>query len=294
MGFIKASRRKPLKAILAAFFVAACIELSAEPACSNAESRTWVSETAVILEGLITRRGEPPAPGAFEYHDGIWVSPEAMTALGDPAYRHLLGTVTRESSYVLSFLADRLPLVIAGELSKVVPFGGVTLRLDDAGTDGSAKAMIERASEFLPSRWLAWIVYLNGGRPIAVRRSPRGEYRAGRIMTNNLRTSLHELIHAYEDKPFPSIARKLKLAFYEKRTDGKKLRRLGRITNLYFYGRNEKFRAGFVWTYLGKEGGEELMSAGMECLMWNRFDVWNRDPELVKFLLGMLIFFGRQ
>jgi hypothetical protein len=68
---------------------------------------------------------------------------------------------------------------------------------------------------------------------------------------------------------------------------------LGRITNLYFYGPREKFRAGFIWPYLGKEGGEELMSAGIECLMWNRFDVWNRDPELIKFLLGMLIFFGR-
>jgi hypothetical protein len=154
--------------------------------------------------------------------------------------------------------------------------------------------MLAEASAFLPSRWLGWIAYLNSGSGIAVRRSPRGGYRAGRIMTNNLKTSLHELVHAYEDKPFASFESKLKRAFYERRTEGKKLRRLGRMTNLYFYGSHEKFRAGFIWPYLGKEGGEELMSAGIECLMWNRFDVWNRDPELVKFLLGMLIFFGRQ
>jgi hypothetical protein len=284
----------PAKAILAAFFfAAACIALPANPACSEAKGGGWVRETEEILDGLIARRGEIQGAGAFEYHDGIWVSPEWIASLGDPAYRCLIGTVTLESSYALSFFSDKLPRVITGELSKAVPFGGVPLILDGTGTDGSAKAMLTQASAFLPSRWLGWIAYLNGGRGIAVRRSPRGEYRAGRIMTNNLRTSLHELVHAYEDKPFASFERKLKLAFYDKRTEGKKLRRLGRITNLYFYGHGEQYRAGFIWPYLGKDGGAELMSAGLECLMWNRFDVWNRDPELVKFLLGLLIFFGR-
>jgi hypothetical protein len=284
----------PIKLVLAAFFLAAaCTASSANPATFEATGGDWVGETASILDGLTARRGKPSGEGDCLYHDGIWISPDGMVSLGEPAYRSLLGAVTRESSYALSFFADKLPRVIVGELSKAVPFGGVELSLDASGTDGSAKAALTEASAFLPSRWLGWIVYLNGNRAITVRRSPRGEYRSGRIMTNNLKTSLHELVHAYEDKPFASIERKLKLAFYERRTGGKKLRRLGRITNLYFYGPREKFRAGFTWPYLGKEGGIELMSAGIECLMWNRFDIWNRDPELVKFLLGMLIFFGR-
>ena len=86
---------------------------------------------------------------------------------------------------------------------------------------------------------------------------------------------------------------KLRSEFYERRTKGKKLRHLSRITNLYFYESQEKLRAGFVYPYIGKERGVELMSMGIECLMWNRFDIWNRDAELTKFLLGMLIFFGR-
>ncbi|MDR1515100.1 MAG: hypothetical protein LBS45_05340 [Synergistaceae bacterium] len=283
----------PIKEISAAFFLAVCIVSYANPARSEVQSGDWVGETRGILSGLIARRGASPGTRDVECHDGIWVSTEGIIALGEPAYRHLLGAVTRESAYAMTFFADRMPRVITGELSKVVPFGGVPLDLRDFGTDGSAKKMLTEASEFLPRRWLGWIVYLNRKQGIAVRRSTRGEYRAGAIRTNNLKTSLHELVHAYEDKPFAAPDRKLKLEFYGRRTEGKKLRHLSRITNLYFYGTREKFRSGFVWRYLGKEHGEELMSAGIECLMWNRFDIWNRDPELVKFLLGMLIFFGR-
>jgi hypothetical protein len=225
--------------------------------------------------------------------DARGISPEAIASLGEPAYCRLLPRVTEESSYALTFFADGMPRMIASELSKAVPFGGVSLDLDDSGTDGSAKHSLTIASEFLPSRWLREIASSNAGRGIRVRTSPRGWYSRGRIATNGLRTSLHELVHAYEDKPFPGLERELKSAFYETRTKGKKLRNLSRITNLYFYGAKEKYRGGFVWQYLGKEHGEELLSAGIECVMWNRFDIWNRDPELVKFLLGMMIFFGR-
>jgi hypothetical protein len=242
----------------------------------------WARETEKILAGLAASCGKTSG-----------ISPEDIASLGTPAYFCLLPRVTEESSYSMTFFADGMPRVIVRELSKAVPFGGVTLNFDDWGTDGYAKKTLIEASAFLPSRWLRQIVSNSGGRAISVRRSARGWYRRGMIVTNGLKTSLHELVHAYEDTPFPSLEQKLKTAFYEGRTRGKKLRNLSRITNFYFYGANEKFRAGFVWQYLGKEHGEELMSAGIECMLWNRFDIWNRDPELVKFLLGMIIFFGR-
>jgi hypothetical protein len=242
----------------------------------------WVRKTEEILAELTISFGKTGE-----------ISPREIASLGEPAYSCLLTRVTEESSYSMTFFADGMPRIIAGELSKAVPFGGVLLDLDDSGTDGYAKKTLSEASEFLPSGWLRQIARANKGRGISVRRSARGWYRRGSIMTNGLKTSLHELVHAYEDKPFPTLERKLKIAFYEERTKGKKLRNLSRLTNLYFYGPDEKFRAGFVWQYLGKEHGEELMSAGIECMLWNRFDIWNRDPELVKFLLGMMIFFGR-
>jgi hypothetical protein len=186
-----------------------------------------------------------------------------------------------------------MPRIIAGELSKVVPFGGVQLEFNDSRSSDYAKEMLIEASGFLPSRWLECIVHLNRGRKLTARMASRGMYRSGLIRVSSLKTSLHELVHAYEDKPLASLEGKLKFEFYERRTRGRKLRNLSRITNLYFYGPEEKFRAGFVYRYIGKERGVELMSMGIECLMWNKFDIWNKDPELTKFLLGMLIFFGR-
>ena len=246
-----------------------------------ARADDWTIETEKILRELITSSD-----------DARGISPEAIASLGEPPYYSLLPKVTEESSYALTFFADGMPRIIVSELSKAIPFGGVSLDLDDSGTDGSAKYSLTAASEFLPNRWLREIASSYGAHGIRVRTSPRGWYARGRIATNGLKTSLHELVHAYEDKPFPGPERELKAAFYERRTKGKKLRNLSRITNLYFYGAKEKYRGGFVWQYLGKEHGEELLSAGIECVMWNRFDIWNRDPELVKFLLGMMIFFG--
>jgi hypothetical protein len=220
---------------------------------------------------------------------------DSIISLGTPAYAHLRGRVSEESSYALTFFAEGLPKIIAGTLSKAVPFGGVRLEFDDLRSSGLAAEMIAEASGFLPTRWLERIARLNRGRKLVVGIASRGQYRSGRIMTNNLKTSFHELVHAYEGDPPKHLENKLRSEFYERKTSGKgakKLRKLSRITNLYFYGHEEKFRAGFVCNYIGKERGVELMSMGLECLMWNRYNIWNRDPEMTKFLLGMMIFFG--
>jgi hypothetical protein len=243
----------------------------------------WVVKTQKTLEEMDCLRGIT----------GSGVGADRIMSLGAPAYDHLLSEVSEESSYALTFCADGMPRIIAAELSTVVPFGGVRLEFDDFRSSAYAKEMLVRASDFLPTRWLQRIVRRNRGRKLTAEIASRGEYRGGMIRTNNLKTSLHELVHAYEDDPSAILEKGLRSEFYERRTRGKKLRNLGRVTNLYFYGPREKFRAGFVYRYIGKERGVELMSMGIECVMWNRFDIWNRDPELTKFLLGMLIFFGR-
>jgi hypothetical protein len=225
--------------------------------------------------------------------EGSEIGAGLIISLGTPAYEHLLGRISEESSYALTFFADGMPRIITAELSKIVPFGGVRLEFDDFRSSAYAKEMLTGASDFLPTRWLERIVRRNSGRKLTAGIASRGEYRGGRIRTNNLKTALHELVHAYEDGLSSSLENRLRSEFYERRTRGKKLRNLSRITNLYFYGPKEKFRAGFVCQYIGKERGVELMSMGIECVMWNRFDIWNRDPELTKFLLGMLIFFGQ-
>jgi hypothetical protein len=247
----------------------------------------WVGETRKILAEIAV----PEERTEREIGGGLIIS---LISLGAPAYEHLLGRVSQESSYALTYFTDGMPRIIVGELSKVVPFGGAPLEFDDSRSNNDAKKMLVEASGFLPTRWLERIVCLNHERKLTAKIASRGRYYKGEIKTNNLKTSLHELVHAYEDRPSANLEIKLRSEFYAQRTKGKKLRNLSRITNLYFYGPKEKFRAGFVYQYIGKERGVELTSMGIECLMWNRFDIWNRDVELTKFLLGMLIFFGNK
>jgi hypothetical protein len=280
----------------ALFFAAilACVGFAASSAHSAERwEDAWLDETGKILAETAARGGGV-RHGSSDYHDSGEVGVELIEAIGAPVYRHLLARVSEESSYALTFFGDKMPRIIVGELSKMVPFGGVRLEFDDFRSDEYAMELLAEASEFLPARWLGWIKYLNRGQAIVAGRASRGRYSRGRVEVNNLKTAVHELVHAYEDKPFVTLEDKLRLEFYERRTKGKKLRNLSRITNLYFYEKKEKYRAGFVYRYLGKERGEELMSEGIECLLWNRFDIWNRDPELTKYLLGMLIFFGQK
>jgi hypothetical protein len=110
------------------------------------------------------------------------------------------------------------------------------------------------------------------------------------IKTNSVKLSLHELGHALER----SIGHLplLRNEFYEERTRGNRLRRLSRGLIPFGYRPYEKYRAGFVYRYMGKEGGVELYSCGIEYVFFNCRDIWRRDPEVTKFILGTLIFYG--
>ena len=43
---------------------------------------------------------------------------------------------------------------------------------------------------------------------------------------------------------------------------------------------------------MGKEGGAEIYGCGFEYVFFNSRDIWRRDPETTKFILGTLIFYG--
>jgi hypothetical protein len=81
----------------------------------------------------------------------------------------------------------------------------------------------------------------------------------------------------------------LKKEFYEERTRGAKLRSF-----FFGYRPDEKYRSGFVDEYMGKEGGAEIYSCGVEYVFFNRYDIWRRDPEATKFILGVLISYSFQ
>jgi len=204
--------------------------------------------------------------------------------LGTPAYLHIRNLAERVEMYIF-------PELIAGELSKVVEYGGAELKFDDRSDRYAKRTLIEAAS-FLPAEMVRRIPTLEArtvvGRGRFRQRSPDRVF----IKTNSVRISLHELGHALER----SIGRLrlLRNEFYENRTRGNQLRRLNRAFLPFGYRPYEKYRTGFVSRYMGKEGGVELFTCGLEYVFFNRHDIWRRDPEVTKFILGTLIFFGNQ
>ncbi|MDR3353491.1 MAG: hypothetical protein LBO21_00470, partial [Synergistaceae bacterium] len=144
---------------LASAAIILVIGLAAAPAYSRPAARgenDWAWETGKILSLMAVA-----SEGAEHEIDA-----GRIISLGAPAYNHLVDRVSEESSYALTFFADGMPRIIVGELSKVVPFGGVTLEFDDFRSSDYAKEMLIEASGFLPTRWLEWIVRLNRGRKL--------------------------------------------------------------------------------------------------------------------------------
>ena len=245
--------------------IAEMLQISENMAQFSASGEQWVDKTRKTLLRLTGKIGV-----------------SEMIKLGTPAYRHIRDMTERGGIYIL-------PELIAGELSKVAEYGGAELRFTD-GSDRYAKRILIEAASFLPAEMVRRIPILEARTVIG--RGWFRQYSLDRVFikANNVKISLHELGHALEH----SIGhlRLLRNEFYENRTQGNQLRRLNRFLLPFGYRPYEKYRAGLVSRYMGKEGGVELYSCGLEYVFFNSHDIWRRDPEMTKFILGTLIFYG--
>ncbi|GHS95228.1 hypothetical protein AGMMS50276_10010 [Synergistales bacterium] len=113
----------------------------------------------------------------------------------------------------------------------------------------------------------------------------------------DVRVSLHELGHSYEYSNYDFI-NKAKLGFYSARTAGKPSKRLNTTPLRIFaffvkvYPDNYYFKEGFIENYMGKTPGDEVFSCGISYVFFNSLNIWERDPESVKFIIGSLILSG--
>ena len=233
----------------------------------SARGEKWVDKTRKTLHKL------PKEIGVSE-----------MIKIGAPAYYHIRNLVERGESFNVS------PGLVAGELSKVVEYGGADLRFVNEG-ERYAKNTLRKAASYLPTKVIQRIPELDARTVIG--RGWFRQYASGRavININDVKISLHELGHALEHSSVHLL--RLRKEIYENVTRGEGLRRLNTFHLPFGYGRGEKYRAGFVSRYMGKEGGVEVYSCGIEYVFFNRFDIWHRDPDVTKFILGSLIFYGK-
>jgi len=232
---------------------------------AEATGEKWVDETQKALHKLTEKIGVAE-----------------MIKIGSPAYKHIMG-LAEPDPFNMS------PELVAKELSKVVEYGGAGLKFDGKGERYAKKTLLKAAS-YLPAEVVRRVPAVEArtviGRGLFRRYSPNRAL----IKTNDVKTSLHELGHALEYSTGHLLS--LRKEFYEKRTQGKTLRNLSCFLIPFGYRPDEKYKAGFVDRYMGKENGVEVFSCGVEYVFFNRHDIWHRDPEATKFVLGSLIFYG--
>ena len=241
-------------------------QLQAVAAPYGERGEKWVDKTLQTLRKLPKEIGVPE-----------------MTKIGSPAYYHIRGLIERGGSSANS------PELVAGELSKVVEYGGADLRFANEG-ERHAKRALRKAASYLPAKVIRRIPVLDAR--TVVGRGWFRQYDSGKtvVKINDAKISLHELGHVLEHSSAHLL--RLRKEIYENKTRGEKLRKLSAFNLPFGYGRDEKYKAGFVSRYMGKEGGVEVYSCGIEYVFFNSSDIWHRDPEVTKFILGSLIFYG--
>ena len=183
-------------------------------------------------------------------------------------------------------------------LSEVRPMGigDADIKAHLAGSRSAVAGVIAESYDYLPTDWVKASVAYGKIKPKVVK---RGYYRHGSGYSElavskdatgrpNFRTTLHELTHRQEHVN-PDIL-KLEKAFYDRRTEGDRLRSLKSVTGGN-YKANEKTRVDdFLNPYMGKDYGEnayEVLTMGVDTLYTDPVALME-DEDMYEWVLGML------
>ena len=242
--------------------------ISRDTVSYSSSGEEWVDETWKILHKSTEKIGVPE-----------------MIKIGAPLYYHIMSLAEREQSFAI------FPELVAAELSKVAEYCEKKPKFD-AKSERNAKRTLIKAASYLPSNVISRIPALEAY--AVVGRGLFRQYACGRVVikTTGVKISLHELGHVFERSADHLL--RLRTELYESRTQGKPPKKLNPWRLPFGYRPDEEYRSGFVDRYMGKEGGVEVYSCGIEYVFFNNHDIWHRDPEVTKFILGSLIFYGNR
>lgn len=163
------------------------------------------------------------------------------------------------------------------------------------GAKKAAKKCVSEALSYYPVDWVERLIERTRREPLKLRTNSNRAYfyNAGNELSlytfagelKNIRASIHELGH-FVEHTVPEVL-EATLAFYVYRTRGEELRWLGPG-----YGKDEQYRPDkFVSPYMGKDYGgrtTEILSMGMEDIFTQRYNTWEKDPQYMQFILGVI------
>jgi hypothetical protein len=212
-------------------------------------------------------------------------------AIGDLLYDKLSGAVMDASPSI------NLRDAIIPELSKYRKFGGTPRFVK--GSQKAAKLRIEEVSAYYPTAWLNQINSDGGILAKGAARARGYHLRYPRYhkialsskgtLGENM-TAHHEMAHAAE---YYSNVRGIEKQFYHRRTLGEPLEKLKDLMPGIGYRNDEVTKKDkFATPYMGKDykgRAYEVLSSAMEGVFYNRYDMWHKDPESIKMMIGVLL-----
>jgi SPP1 gp7 family putative phage head morphogenesis protein len=224
---------------------------------------------------------------------GVKTEKEAI-AIGELLYDQLLGHVKDDRDTI-----DLRDEIIA-EFKKYRDFGGTPIF--QKGSSKDAAKRLNDVAQYYPSDWLDKI---NGHGGILAAATSRGyhQYFSGyhkigvsypKRLLHSVETAHHEMAHALENY-FNS--RDIEKNYYDRRTQNESLEKLAKLFPGQGYKRDEVTRKDqFAHAYMGRDYkgvAYEIFSMGTEGLMYNTYDMWHKDPESIKLMIGVFLGVGR-
>jgi hypothetical protein len=186
-------------------------------------------------------------------------------------------------------------------MSRIRQFGGNIKFVE--GSDPIAEAYVRQATKLYPTDFVNKVNEMGGVQTIWEYDPSIRNYRAEmsynqqnfvlKMDWGNAVSAIHELNHALEHMPGGLY---VEGQYYDRRTAGGTLKELNVLTGNQSYQAGEKAiefldpKQAFVHPYMGKDyGGRayEIFSLGTEFMYYNQYDIWRRDAETVRFIIGL-------
>ena len=180
------------------------------------------------------------------------------------------------------------------ELKKIKEFGtgGRPLEMRK-GSNHEARSKIEKALSNYPRTAANAILDYFKTSNVAARKQARGYFSAWErtvAISDSATVAPHELAHVLEHLNKWIV--EAEAEFYERRTKGEQLQLLSDVTGIGYAPYERTKTDKFLEPYIGKDyGGNayELLSMGVEHVLYNRYGRMGKDPDYEAFIIGLLM-----
>lgn len=235
---------------------------------------------------------------------------KARDATAHPASRDIINKAFNEASKAAWKAQDALQALtksleaewsstVKDVVSEIKDLGLKDSFVFGSGTDPKAEGYLNKAFDFIPSSWGSDMADWTKSRSIdvAVRFGPAYSPATNTLFTDGkIDATLHEAGHWIETYGQTNAGRlalvdKYANEFRDFRFGGHKPESLGKLLGDPSYDPYMAIKDNFSHPYVGRiynNKGTEVTAMGLEALFFRRYEMWEKDPDMIHFTLGML------